>query len=455
MKGIVIAGVASGVGKTTVAAAIMGALTARGYKVQPFKVGPDYIDPSYHSTVCGFACRNLDSWLLAPEATRELFHHAMTGKDIAVIEGVMGLYDGAAGDDEAGSTAQLAKLLGLPVVLVVDASKSSRSVGAVALGFKAFDTSLNLAGVILNGIAGDLHLDLALPSLSLAGMCHLGYLPSHQAFTLPERHLGLIPTAEGRVATEYYQQLATQAAATLDLDRLLAEASGASVPASNPMGLFPAAPVAPQTAIAVAMDKAFNFYYPDSLDLLADWGAEIVPFSLLEDAALPPNVGGVYIGGGFPELYAEPLSQNLGMRNDIRAAAARGLPIYAECGGLMYLGEGIEDLDGRYYTMAGVLPSRSTMQGTRLTLGYRTIRARQNNCLLAAGETVRGHEFHFSSMPDASADLLPSAYEVIDQPGRREGFVWQNVLASYIHVHMGSKASLAPRFVSTCTRRHP
>jgi cobyrinic acid a,c-diamide synthase len=455
MQGVVVAGVASGVGKTTVAAAIMGALTARGYRVQPFKVGPDYIDPSYHSAVCGVACRNLDSWLLAPEAIRELFHRAMAGKDIAVIEGVMGLYDGATGDDEAGSTAQLAKLLGLPVVLVVDASKSSRSVGAVALGFKAFDVSLNLAGVILNGITGDLHLDLALPSLHLAGVRPLGYLPSRETFTLPERHLGLIPTAEGRVATEYYQQLAAQAAATLDLDQLLAVAAEASVPESNPHTLFPTAPVAPQTAIAVAMDQAFNFYYPDSLDLLTDWGAEIVPFSLLEDTALPSNVGGVYIGGGFPELFAEPLSQNLGMRNAMRAASERGLPIYAECGGLMYLGAGIEDLDGHYYAMAGVLPGRSTMQGTRLTLGYRTVKAVHNNCLLAAGETVRGHEFHFSSMPDAGTDILPSAYEVLDQPGRREGFVWQNVLASYIHLHMGSKASLAPRFVSTCTRRHP
>jgi cobyrinic acid a,c-diamide synthase len=455
MKGIVIAGVASGVGKTTVAAAIMGALAARGYKVQPFKVGPDYIDPSYHSAVCGVPCRNLDSWLLAPEAIRELFHRAMAGKDIAVIEGVMGLYDGATGDDEAGSTAQLAKLLGLPVVLVVDASKSSRSVGAVALGFQGFDANLNLAGVILNGIASDLHLDLALPSLYLAGVRPLGYLPSRQAFTLPERHLGLIPTAEGRVAAEYYQQLAMQAAATLDLDRMLAVASEAPVAESNSSTLFPAAPVAPQTAIAVAMDKAFNFYYPDSLDLLADWGAEIVPFSLLEDTALPSNVGGVYIGGGFPELFAEPLSQNLGMRHAIRAAAERGLPIYAECGGLMYLGESIEDLDGHYYAMAGVLPGHSTMQGARLTLGYRTIKAQQNNCLLAAGETVRGHEFHFSAMPDDGMDILPSAYEVIDQPGRREGFVWQNVLASYIHLHMGSKASLAPRFVSTCTRSRP
>lgn len=451
MKAMVIAGAASGVGKTTVAAAIMGALSAQGYKVQPFKVGPDYIDPSYHSVVCGAPCRNLDSWLLTAEAIQELFQRAMVGKDVAVIEGVMGLYDGATGDDEAGSTAQLAKLLGLPVVLVVDASKASRSVGAMALGFKAFDPSLHLAGVILNGIAGDLHLELARPSLDRAGVRYLGYLPGRHEFTLPERHLGLIPTAEGRVATAYYQHLATQAAATIDLDRLLAVAADAAVPEAQARPLFPAMPVTPQAAIAVAMDQAFNFYYPDALDLLTAWGAELVPFSLLEDATLPPNASGVYIGGGFPEMFAAPLADNVSMRASIRAAAARGLPIYAECGGLMYLCQSLEDLEGHSYAMAGVLPGRSVMQGARLTLGYRTIRAMQDNCLLAAGETVRGHEFHFSSMPDGTT-TVPLAYEVLDQPGRSEGFVVQNVLASYIHIHLGSKASLAPRFVDTVSR---
>ncbi len=450
-RALVIAGTASGVGKTTVAAAVMGALTERGYKVQPFKVGPDYIDPSYHSAVCGFPCRNLDSWLLEPEAIRELFHRAMAGKDIAVIEGVMGLYDGANGGDDAGSTAQLAKLLGLPVVLVLDASKASRSVGAMALGFKAFDPKVNLAGVILNGIAGDLHLDLARPSLDRAGVLSLGYLPGRREYTLPERHLGLIPTAEGQVAEAYYRHLAQQAAETVDLDRTLAVAAAATVPAASPDRLFPEVPLRPATSIAVAMDAAFNFYYPDSLDLLTAWGAELISFSPLGDTALPSGVGGIYIGGGFPEMYAEPLCDNVGMRASIRAAAARGLPIYAECGGLMYLGQGMEDLDGRDYEMAGVLPGRSTMQGTGLTLGYRTVRATQSNCLLAAGDTVRGHEFHFSSM-QGGADALPAAYDVLDQPGRREGVVTPNLLASYIHIHMGSKAGLAPRFVATCTR---
>ena len=451
MKAIVIAGAASGVGKTTVAAAIMGALTARGYKVQPFKVGPDYIDPSYHSVVCGVPCRNLDSWLLSVEAIQELFQRAMVGKDVAVIEGVMGLYDGATGDDETGSTAQLAKLLGLPVVLVVDASKASRSVGAMALGFKAFDPTLRLAGVILNGIAGDVHLELARPSLDHAGVRYLGYMPGRPEFTVPERHLGLVPTAEGSVAAAYYHHLARQAAATVDLDRLLAIAADAAVPAAPEPTLFPAVPVAPQAALAVAMDQAFSFYYPDALDLLTAWGAELVPFRPLEDAALPPQASGVYIGGGFPELFAEPLSANVGMRASIRAAAARRLPIYAECGGLMYLGESLEDLEGRSYAMAGVVPGRSVIKGGRLTLGYRTLRARQSTCLLAAGETVRGHEFHFSSMQD-DTPTVPAAYEVLDQPGRREGFVVQNVLASYMHIHLGSKASLAPRFVATCAR---
>jgi cobyrinic acid a,c-diamide synthase len=451
MKGLVIAGAASGVGKTTVAAAIMGALTARGYKVQPFKVGPDYIDPSYHSVVCGMPCRNLDSWLLTSDAIQELFQRAMVGKDVAVIEGVMGLYDGATGDDEAGSTAQLAKLLGLPVVLVVDASKASRSVGAMALGFKAFDSAMHLAGVILNGIAGDLHLELARPSLDHAGVRYLGYMPGRRDFTLPERHLGLVPTAEGSVAATYYQELARQAVATIDLDCLLAVAAEAAVPQANTSTLFPAAPVTPQAAIAVAMDQAFNFYYPDALDLLTAWGAELVPFSLLEDTTLPPNASGVYIGGGFPEMFAEPLAANVSMRASVRAAAERGVPIYAECGGLMYLGQAIEDLEGRSYAMAGVFSGRSVIKGGRLTLGYRTIRALQHTCLLASGDTVRGHEFHFSSLQDDTA-VVPSAYEVLDQPGRREGFVIHNVLASYMHVHLGSNASLAPRFVATCAR---
>jgi cobyrinic acid a,c-diamide synthase len=367
----------------------------------------------------------------------------------------MGLYDGATGESEAGSTAQLAKILGLPVVLVLDASKSSRSVGATALGFKAFDPEVNLAGAILNGIAGEMHLALARPSLAAVGIRCLGYLPGSQQFALPERHLGLIPTAEGAVAREYYGRLAEQAEATLEVETVLRAGQVSEAAGHGPSELFPDVPARPRAALAVAMDAAFNFYYPDSLDLLEAWGAEIVPFSPLADAALPEGAGGVYFGGGFPELYARELSENKGMLRSITSAARQGIAIYAECGGLMYLCQGIEDLEGRFFPMAGLLPGRSVMPGSRLTLGYRTVQALEDTPLLAAGERARGHEFHLSAHRSASPAPEPtirSAYAVLDQPGRREGFLRDNVLASYVHLHFGTKATIAPRFVGVCAR---
>lgn len=461
MKAIVIAGASSGVGKTTVALGLMGALVNRGYRVQPFKVGPDYIDPSYHTTMCGLPCRNLDSWLLDAATIQELFYKAMTGKDIAIIEGVMGLYDGANGEDEEGSTAQLAKLLGLPVILVIDASKSSRSVGALALGFKAFDPELNLSGIILNGLAGEMHLALARPSLTVANIPFLGYLPGQADLQLPERHLGLIPTAEGTVAQAFYQKLTAQCEVSLDINRIISIAANTTFSIPKPTGLFPETSLSASVSIAVAMDKAFNFYYPDSLDLLEAWGAEIIPFSPLADSALPKGIGGVYLGGGFPELFASELSENSGMRRAFYKAAEDELPIYAECGGLMYLGQGMEDLGGQYYPMVGVIPGQSIMKDSHLTLGYRTVQAITDNPLLAAGESVRGHEFHWSSFqaksetPATSAKRIgqsPYAYKVLEQNQKLEGFRFKNVLASYIHLHLGSKKSLAPRFVQSCIR---
>jgi len=448
VKGIVIAGTHSGVGKTTVATGIMAALCRKDYKVQPFKVGPDYIDPSYHSAVCALPCRNLDTWLLEQAAVVELFHRAMKNKDIAVVEGVMGLFDGFRGESEEGSTAHVAKLLGLPVILVVDASAAARSVGAMALGFKSFDPELNVAGVILNGIAGERHLEFIRPSLEQIGVSLLGYLPKRPEFALPERHLGLIPTVEGKISLDFYDRLAEQVERTIDVKRVLRLAVPIDLSAADSPVLFPAAPKPPKVAIAVAKDKAFNFYYPDSLDLLEAWGAEIVPFSLLEDRELPPGVGGVYIGGGFPELYARELSENNSMRHSFKQAAQRGLPIYAECGGLMYLGESIEDSQGKSYPMTGVLPCRSSMKGSRLTLGYRNVRALDDNPLMSTGASVRGHEFHLSALQGEPGNI--AAYDVLDQPGRKEGFRVKNTMASYIHLHLGSKRSLAPSFVDFC-----
>ncbi|MCH8054855.1 MAG: cobyrinate a,c-diamide synthase [Deltaproteobacteria bacterium] len=450
MKGFVVAGTHSGVGKTTVAIGIMAALCRRGYKVQPFKVGPDYIDPSYHQAACGLSSRNLDSWLLEQAVIVELFHRAMKGKDIAVVEGVMGLYDGFRGEDEQGSTAQVAKLLGLPVILVVDASAAARSVGATVLGFKNFDPQLNLVGGVLNGIAGEKHLEFIKPSLEKVGVPLLGYLPRRHDFVLPERHLGLIPTMEGKIALEFFDRLTEQVERSIDLNGVVRLSELVHLSVQKAPLVFTDAPVPKKVAIAVALDKAFNFYYADSLDLLEEWGAEIVPFSLLEDSELPAGVGGLYIGGGFPELYARELSENSSMLRSIREAAQRGLPIYGECGGLMVLGESIEDSQGNKHPMARVLSCRSSMKGTRLTLGYRTVCALGDNPLMSGGEKVRGHEFHLSVLEGEPQG--PAAYQVLDQTGRKEGFRVKNTLASYIHLHMGSKRSLAPAFVDFCAR---
>jgi cobyrinic acid a,c-diamide synthase len=449
VKGFVIAGTHSGVGKTTVATGIMAVLGRKGYKVQPFKVGPDYIDPSYHSAVCGIPSRNLDTWLLERTAMVELFRRAMKNKDLAVVEGVMGLYDGFRGEGEEGSTAHVAKLLRLPVILVVDGSAAARSVGAVVLGFESFDPGLNLAGVILNGIAGEKHLEFIKPSLEEIGVRLLGYLPKRADLALPERHLGLVPVVEEAVSREFFDRLAEQIDETVDWQTILALASTTdSSPVEGPV-VFPERPEPPKAAIAVALDKAFNFYYQDSLELLEAWGAEIVPFSPLEDLELPAGIGGLYIGGGFPELYARELFENSSMRLSVKQAAQRGLPVYAECGGLMYLGEAIEDSEGKNYPMAGVFPYRSSIKESKLTLGYRRVSALDDNPLMGKGESVRGHEFHLSSLHGEVP--APAAYDVLDQPGRNEGFRRKNTLASYIHLHFGSKKGLAPSFVEFCS----
>ena len=447
---VVIAGVASGVGKTTIATGVIGALRRRGLRVQPFKAGPDYIDPSYHSRMAGVPSRNLDTWMLEPPALRELYQRATANADIAVIEGVMGLYDGRSGLDEAGSTAQLAKLLDAPVLLVIDVAGMARSAAAIALGYRGFDPALRLAGVILNNVGSDTHRGWAAEAITAAtGLPVVGAMPRRPDLELPERHLGLIPTAEEPVRAEFFDQLAAQAAAAIDLDVLLDLARQSAPLAAPRPALFPAAALAPRVRIGVAMDEAFSFYYQDNLDLLAAWGAEPAPFSPLRDRQLPAGVGGLYIGGGFPEVYAAGLAGNRAMRAAVAAAAKAGMPILAECGGLMYLTESIAGGDGARHAMVGLLPCRSAMQRRRVILGYATVRARRRNFLLAEGETARGHEFHWSELEGAIAPAH-AAYDVLEHDGRREGFAGDNVLASYVHLHFGAHPALAPRFVAAC-----
>ena len=446
---IVIAGVRSGVGKTTIATGIMGALTRRGYAVQPFKAGPDYIDPSYHKIACGVPSRNLDTWLLPHATVLELFQRAASHRQISVIEGVMGVFDGHSSLSEEGSTAELAKLLGAPVILIADAAKVARSVAAEVLGYQKFDPGLRIVGVILNGVGGPRHLDFCKPQVeATTGLPVLGYIPRKEIFEQPERHLGLIPTVEGTVPRQWYDAVISQVEETIDVDQIIRLAESArTLPVASQV--YPEEPKPARATIGVAQDKAFNFYYQDSLDLLEAWGAELVPFSPLEDHSLPEGVGGLYLGGGFPELFAAELAENVPMHDAIQAAVERGVPVYAECGGLMYLGRSLSDLDGTTHPMVGLIPAVSAMSQTRLTLGYREVESCSDSPVLKMGQRIRGHEFHWSTL-ERPPGPDESVYKVVNQQGRPDGFRAGSVWASYIHIHLGSDKHLAPRFVSTC-----
>ncbi|MGE0544051.1 MAG: cobyrinate a,c-diamide synthase [Dehalococcoidia bacterium] len=444
--GIVVAGATSGAGKTTLATGLMAALAARGLRVQPFKVGPDYIDPSYHTAVCGRSSRTLDGWMVGQAATVELYHRAVGDADVAVVEGVMGLYDGRSGGGEEGSTAQVAKLLGLPVLLVIDAGKSARSVGATAAGFRAFDRDVRIGGVILNNVASERHAEVVRDAVEReAGIPVFGTLPRDEGLRLPERYLGLIPVTEGTTPEAYFNRARELVARHVDLDRVFALAATADPPEPVAPALFPATPQPIRARIAVAMDRAFSFYYPDSLDLLRAWGAEIVPFSPLDDPTLPDGCDAVYIGGGFPELFAVQLASNSPMRDSLHRAAADDRLIYGECGGLMYLGESLTDAEGRTHRMTGLLPVNSTMSRSRLTLAYWDLVTRDAGPFVASGHHLRGHEFHWS-VADRSPSEDEAMYE-LEGVGRLEGFRRGSVHGSYVHLHLASDPALAPGLI--------
>ena len=448
MIGLVIGGVASGVGKTTLTLGLIGTMRRRGLTVQPFKVGPDYIDPSQHTQAAGRPSRNLDSWLLPEAHLRELFERASVSADVALVEGVMGLFDGRSGGGEIGSTAHVAKLLGLPVLLVADAAKAARSIAAVVLGCRTLDPHLKMLGVVLNNVGSEAHARAAIDPIEReAGVPVLGWLPRDPDLRQEERYLGLVPAGERRLPASLLERATAQVTGHLDLDRLIQLAQATPRPATA-SGLFPAEPVTAQARLAVAQDEAFGFYYQDSLDLLAAWGAEIVPFSPLADAALPADIDGIYLGGGFPELFARDLSANDSMLESLRSAAARDVPVYGECGGLMYLQEGLVDRDGARHALAGLFSGWSTMEKARLTLGYREVRAHRPTLLLDATDAVRGHEFHWSIGEPPPPEL--AAYKMAGSPERLEGFATGNLLGSYVHLHFGSDARLAPRLVEAC-----
>lgn len=446
---LVIGGTTSGVGKTTIATGLMAALRRRGLRVQPFKVGPDYIDPSYHGVAAQWPSRTLDAWMLSETTVLELFARASKWADIALVEGVMGLFDGLSGLDEAGSTAQMAKLLRAPVLLVLDVSRTARSAAAMALGYARLDPDLRLAGIILNRVGGARHRDWTKEAIEgLTGLPVLGALPEARELDLPERHLGLIPLAERPALERFLGKLAPLIEEHVDLDRLMSLASEAPPLTAPPGSLFAMKAQTPEARIAIAQDEAFSFYYADSLDLLTASGAKLIPFSPIHDRALPEGAQGVYLGGGFPELFADRLAANDPMRREVLEAARDGMPIYAECGGLMYLTEEIVDFDGRPFPMVGAIPGRAVMERGRLRIGYVEVEPLRENLLARPGTRLRGHEFHCARW-DASGSAMP-AYQIVNQGGRPEGHQRGNLLATFVHLHLATEPSLAGRFVASC-----
>jgi cobyrinic acid a,c-diamide synthase len=447
---LVIAAAQSGTGKTTVATGLMAALARRGLRVQPYKVGPDYIDPTYHTAATGRTSRNLDGWMFDEEAVRRLVAGSAQGADLALIEGVMGLFDGAGATTEAGSTAQIARWLAAPVLLVVDARGIARTAAALIQGLCGFDPTLRIAGVVFNNVGSESHYRLLYDALQayVPAVKPVGYLPREAAIRAPERHLGLVPSYERDQTAAYLDSLVSVIGRTVDLDGVLKLARSCGpllVPPDDPL---PAVTAGQSVRIGLARDAAFHFYYEDGLDLLRRLGAELVPFSPLCDESLPPDLDALYLGGGFPEVYRQALAEHALLRRAVRAALDAGTPVYAECGGLMYLSEAIVDAGGAEWPMVGAIPVKARMQPRLNSLGYVTAEAQAETLLAAPGEVLRGHEFHWSQVDEHPAGWAP-AYRTTSRRGgtRLEGFYGPNLLASYVHVHFSANPRAAARFV--------
>jgi cobyrinic acid a,c-diamide synthase len=454
VKAFVIAGTHSGCGKTSISLGLMASLARRGNRVRPFKCGPDFIDPGHHALACAVdgvpvPSHNLDGWMLDPATNLDIFNRYAATGDVAVIEGVMGLFDGFSGTEDSGSTAQMAKILGLPVILVVDARSMARSAAALVAGYADFDPEVNIAGVIFNRVGSPNHAELLREAMTLVpDIPVLGVLPRDEAIATPSRHLGLVTPDQDGPDLDRYARLADWVETGLDPDRLLA-----SLPETAAVPPFEPVPQLPRVTIGLARDNAFCFYYEENLRLLREAGARLVEFSPLADVHLPEHIDGLYLGGGYPELYAFELGQNTRIRRAIKEFCESGRPVYAECGGFMLLMNDIITGRGRY-AMAGVFPVRAEMSEKFRALGYREISTRANTVLGPACTVARGHEFHYSAMQDdREAALLPAAYSLSGRKGHidtREGFLAGNTLGSYVHLHFGSNPQVPRAFVQAC-----
>ncbi|MEO1400569.1 MAG: cobyrinate a,c-diamide synthase [Cyanobacteria bacterium J06635_1] len=463
--GLIIAGERSGVGKTTVTLALLAALARRSSKTRPvkiqsFKVGPDYIDPMFHRAITGRVCYNLDPVLTSEAYVVDCYKQATQGADYGLVEGVMGLFDGALGGEDLGSTAHLARLLDLPVVLVVDCARLSRSVAALVQGYCTFDLRIRVVGVVLNRVGSDRHLSLLRAALATIEMPVVGVLRRDAVRPLPDRHLGLVPVGELGDFGGILEQLAEVGRGCFDwarlaewvwIDglRLCSAERGVGEGEGDGEGFLGQVSRPPERVkIAIASDQAFNFYYADNLAQLEAQGAQLVHWSPLQDEL--PEVAGLYLGGGFPEMFAGALAANQRARSQVKQAIMAGMPTYAECGGLMYLCENLTDFDGQTWPMVGVLPTVVEMTG-KLSLGYRRATALNETPLLPAGQQVIGHEFHRSAL---SGDLPQPVYRAqrYSAPTGEKPEGWQvaNLHASYIHLHWGGRPEMARRFVAQC-----
>ncbi|MBO4206206.1 cobyrinate a,c-diamide synthase [Micromonospora echinofusca] len=453
---ILVAASHSGAGKTTTVAILLRALRDRGLTVQAFKIGPDFIDTAYHTEATGRPAINLDLWMMGPDAVRRSFHHFSADADISVIESMGALFDGADGTEE-GSAAHLAKLLGVPVVVVLDVWGMTRTTGAVLTGMRDFDPELTIAGCILNRTGSDRHARMVLDALRPDLRDLVVGAVSHQAgLAVPERHLGLVTVEENPAPRVDRDDAYRSAGRGLDVDRLLAVAghrtTGSADPTTGPTRDAATSGTVGRSApararLAVARDAAFCFYYEENLRLLRAAGFELVPFRPTSDPALPDGTDAVYLGGGYPESFAADLAANTALAGELRRRAVAGTPIYAECGGLMYLAASLTGFDGTRHPMTGVLPLDVVMDPAHLAIRYVEVHTRQDSPLGPAGTTLRGQEFHQSRITGDPA--LPPLFDVTSSDGTTSvaGYAVGNVVASYIHVHLASHPHVARRLL--------
>lgn len=452
---IVIAGTGSGCGKTTIATGVMSVLTRRGLKVQPYKIGPDFLDPMFHRFVTGRYSRNLDGWLLDAEILRYLFLNNVKDADIAVIEGVMGFYDGWGGTSVAASTAQVARIVKSPVLLIVNGAGMSLSIAALIRGYQEFIPENGIEAVILNNIKNERHFLLLKKIIEEHNRIKvIGYLPPLPEISLPSRHLGLVSLDEQEDLSGKMDLCAQAMEQTIDFGILVSIARQA---VDLQADFRSPAPQSPSVKIGIARDRAFNFYYQDNLDLLEQLGAELVFFSPLHDASLPADLAGLYLGGGYPEVFLRQLRDNGSMRAAIKAVIEDGIPAYAECGGMMYLGDAIIDHQGGCYEMCGIFPAIYEMTTTLQQFGYVALTMTAANLLGETGAVIKAHEFHYSVQQlKNSRREVNYCYQVSKrQPDGQEtvwrgGLQYQNTLAGYPHLHFWSNPQFAGTFLQKC-----